>query len=331
MVLINGTEGIGTGWSTSIPNYNPNDIVENLKNLMAGKELVPMTPWYRGFMGKIEKIGRDKYKVSGIIERDTVDESVIHITELPIKTWTHNYENELKKMMGGDDNKTTGYIKKYHDESTFWRPNFEVTLEDELINDPDEELEKKFKTSSNLSTSNMVCFDREGRLKKFGSAEEILTEFYHLRLEYYFKRKDYLVKKIEHECKRLQNKNRFIKMKINGDLKFEGMKKVAIVNLLDSKGFDRITSKDDSDTEGESENRNGFDYLMRTPAWSFSEEEAQKCDDQYKQKCEELSVLRQTHPKELWCADLDKFSEEWEGVEEEFNRIVDEASKREIG
>ncbi len=30
-VLVNGAEGIGTGWSTSIPNYNPRDIVANLR------------------------------------------------------------------------------------------------------------------------------------------------------------------------------------------------------------------------------------------------------------------------------------------------------------
>lgn len=30
MVLINGSEGIGTGWSSFIPNYNPWEIVNNL-------------------------------------------------------------------------------------------------------------------------------------------------------------------------------------------------------------------------------------------------------------------------------------------------------------
>lgn len=31
MLLVNGAEGIGTGWSTKIPNYNPRDIVHNLR------------------------------------------------------------------------------------------------------------------------------------------------------------------------------------------------------------------------------------------------------------------------------------------------------------
>lgn len=40
MVLVNGAEGIGTGWSTSIPNFNPREIVANLKRLMAGEQTV---------------------------------------------------------------------------------------------------------------------------------------------------------------------------------------------------------------------------------------------------------------------------------------------------
>jgi DNA gyrase/topoisomerase IV subunit A len=49
MVLVNGNEGIGTGWSSKIPNYNPRDIVENLKRLLRGEPLQLMIPWYRGF------------------------------------------------------------------------------------------------------------------------------------------------------------------------------------------------------------------------------------------------------------------------------------------
>lgn len=37
------------GWSTQIPNYNPVDIVENLRRLMKGEEMVKMLPWFRGY------------------------------------------------------------------------------------------------------------------------------------------------------------------------------------------------------------------------------------------------------------------------------------------
>jgi DNA topoisomerase-2 len=49
LVLINGADGIGTGWSTNIPNYSPVDIVDNLRRLMRGEAVVRMAPWYRGF------------------------------------------------------------------------------------------------------------------------------------------------------------------------------------------------------------------------------------------------------------------------------------------
>ncbi|CAG8572361.1 6312_t:CDS:10 [Acaulospora colombiana] len=328
MVLVNGSEGIGTGWSTSIPNFNPREIVANLRRLMDGKELEPMHPWYRGFRGKIEKVSSDRYKTCGILERDTGIENIVHVTELPIKIWTQNYENDLKKLMP-EDNKTIGIIKGYHDVSTLWRPNFEVILEDHIVEESDEDLEKRLKMSSTLTTSNMVCFDREGRLKKYSSPGEILEEFYHLRLEYYYKRKDYLLKRLELDCKKLQNKNRFIKMKISRDLEFEGLKKAAIVALLESKGFDRIPNKED-EAEDEDGHAGDYDYLMRTPAWSFSEEEAfaNKCERLYNEKSLELYNLRKTHPKLLWNADLDAFLKEWELVESEFNKMVDEAPKK---
>ena len=45
MVLINGAEGIGTGWSSSVPNYNPREVVANIKRMIAGEATEPMTPW----------------------------------------------------------------------------------------------------------------------------------------------------------------------------------------------------------------------------------------------------------------------------------------------
>jgi len=54
MSLVNGAEGIGTGWSTFIPQHDPRQIVRNIRNLMQGKELETMHPWYKGFMGTIE-------------------------------------------------------------------------------------------------------------------------------------------------------------------------------------------------------------------------------------------------------------------------------------
>lgn len=55
MILVNGAEGIGTGWSTSIPQYNPADIIENIEKRLDNPEFKfsRMIPWYKGFTGEI--------------------------------------------------------------------------------------------------------------------------------------------------------------------------------------------------------------------------------------------------------------------------------------
>lgn len=72
MVLVNGAEGIGTGWSTSIPNFNPRDIVANLKRLLDGEELVPMEPWYRDFKGTIVEVRPRPLSITYAWARDGV-------------------------------------------------------------------------------------------------------------------------------------------------------------------------------------------------------------------------------------------------------------------
>jgi DNA topoisomerase-2 len=116
MVLINGADGIGTGtfmlyaaqsasdgagWSTAIPNYNPVDIVNNLRRMMRGEEVERMNPWFRGYRGSLERIESDKYKVSGIYEK--ISDTTVEITELPIRKWTQDFKEMLEECTSGTD------------------------------------------------------------------------------------------------------------------------------------------------------------------------------------------------------------------------------------
>lgn len=42
LVLVNGAEGIGTGWASKIPNYNIREIVNNIHRMLNGDEPLPM-------------------------------------------------------------------------------------------------------------------------------------------------------------------------------------------------------------------------------------------------------------------------------------------------
>jgi DNA topoisomerase-2 len=69
MVLINGSSGIGTGWSSTVPNFNPRDLVENIRRLLNEEELKPMVPWYKGFEGEIEEGKSGNFKSECLSEQ----------------------------------------------------------------------------------------------------------------------------------------------------------------------------------------------------------------------------------------------------------------------
>ena len=89
MVLVNGAEGIGTGFSTSIPCYNPKDIIQNIFNLMDSKDVKTMKPWYKNFKGCVSRMDDFTYEVIG--DYTIIDDNRIIINELPIGTWTTLY------------------------------------------------------------------------------------------------------------------------------------------------------------------------------------------------------------------------------------------------
>lgn len=71
MGLVNGCEGIGSGWSTFIPNFNPREISEMIrKKLEDNEEFTQLRPWYKGYSGHINEVEGGKFEVKGIIEFD---------------------------------------------------------------------------------------------------------------------------------------------------------------------------------------------------------------------------------------------------------------------
>ena len=196
MVLVNGGEGIGSGWSTTIPMYNPRDIVANLYKLMEKEDeadgsspaLDEMHPWYRHFKGTIEQIALDKYRVTGVMRR--IDSRTLEITELPIGVWTQSYKEFLESCMQKETPSSIPLISDYKEYHTDTSVHFILLLTEEMMQLAEQEgLEKRFKLVATLNTSNMVCFDAEGRIKRYTTVESLLRDFYDLRLSYYQKRK----------------------------------------------------------------------------------------------------------------------------------------------
>ena len=281
MILVNGCEGIGTGWRSQLPCFNPHEIIKSLKSKLKGKGFTSLQPWYKGYQGEIieNKDNKGHYIVTGQYHWDEENPKKVIITEIPIKKWTEDYKYFLQELMGieiisrnnEENNKKKGKgngRKKSQDKSnneeeekqkkkkkeiivedirenhTYNRVCFEVTLLDEYakkFKQDDELFKKTFNLTSNINIKNMVLFSPEGKLKKYNSIEEILQTFYDLRLNYYVLRKEYMISLLKKEVATLSNKARFIKMVIEDEIVIKRKKRAVLVNELYELKFDTQT------------------------------------------------------------------------------------------
>ncbi|KOS14543.1 dna topoisomerase ii [Malassezia pachydermatis] len=328
-VLLNGAEGIGTGWSTFVPNYNPRDVVANLRRRMVGEEYVPMQPWYRGFTGTIEQTSPDRFRVMG--RATQVDERTWEITELPVRVWTSTYKEWLEERVVGSD-KAPSTIREYKEYHTDTTVHFVV----ELNAHGQEELERVgpdafFKLSSVFSTGNMVLFNPEGKIKKYATPQEILDDFYFLRLGYYQRRKEHLVDQLKQVYDRLSNQARFVSMIIADELRVSNKKKAAVVDelrALQFQAFPKTVAKTKSvtdqveesppDAEEQAEADVGgttdFDYLLSMSIYSLTKERVDRLLKERDETEAQLKVLLGRSPQNLWDEDLTAFLEEWEAI-----------------
>jgi len=323
MVLVNGAEGIGTGWSTSLPNYNPRDLVNLLRRFIKKQSLANETlcPWYKGFKGSIvqnDNTDRSGYEVVGAASRTGTN--TIEITELPVKRWTQDYKEFLAKLVETGDDGARGRIDDFREYHTENNVHFCLNgIADQMKALENEGLEKALKLRSSISTSNMVFFDKEGKIKKYANEMELVTDFAELRLEYYQKRKDFHVNRLRREKEHLDSKVRFILMVIRNELVVSNRKKVELLVDLRQRGFKtqhQIFHGGDGTEAEDTDKRTGFDYLLGMPVWSLTHERVEEMKRQMKEKTAELETLEKTSIGDMWLRDLDAVIAELDAIDE---------------
>jgi DNA topoisomerase-2 len=284
MVLVNGSDGIGTGWSTNIPMYNPKDVIRVIENKINKKNSNRIRPWYKGFKGKIEEV-ENGYITKGIWEIE--NSTNIRITELPVGYWTQDFIKLLHKYT--EDK----FIKDFEDNSTEIDVDIKINISREnmiKISNPDK-LENKFKLSSKIYTSNMNLFV-DGKITKFSSPEEIIDTFYTKRLADYKERKKVILEKLNGDHLKLTNQVKFIKMVITDTLKINNRKKDLIIKDLVKNKFDMYNDS--------------YDYLLNMSIYSLTKEKVDELNEKAKQKLSEIKDLKKKKPEKIWLEDLNE-------------------------
>ena len=346
MVLVNGSSGIGTGWSSSIPNFDPRQLAHAiLRRLQAGSgsgsgsggDAEELQPHYNGFTGSMVAAGGGRYQHSGRVEQ--VDECTLLINELPVQVWTADYKLLLEEMLDRQE------IRSYREYHTDTSVGFVVQLQSaeqlaEWQSAPGG-LYKRLRLVSSLSTSNMVLFDQHGRLRRYDSVAAIMDDFCAVRLDGYKRRKVEQVRRCRSELSRISSKCRFILAVVSEQLRIRGVPRADLVAALISGGYEPMNRTDsakrtsaqaaeaaDDDEEAEADGQqgdqqsqadgntlasasaatsSGFDYLLSMPLYSLTTEKVDELKRQKADKEAELRALLATSEEQMWTADLTAF------------------------
>jgi DNA topoisomerase-2 len=307
MVLVNGCEGIGTGYSTYIPSYNPKDIVTNLIKMIDDEDFqpLPMKPYFKGFHGTVQEIENGSYITKGRWEK--LSDKQIKITEVPVGTGITIYkeflesliENNLSKKVSDKTSKTKKKkfeLKDVQNKTKDENDDICFIVEFKSENDLEDliksgTLEKELKLVKSFSTNNMYLFNENLILTKYNTPVDILLDFFDIRIQYYIKRRNYIIKKLKRELLILEAKARFIKEYIEGELQINKKSKDYIIALLEEREYPL--------------DEESYDYLLRLPIYSLTLEKINELNKQCENKKRELQFIKNKTPEELWKIDLE--------------------------
>ena len=321
MVLVNGSKGIGTGFSTDIMCYNPLQIIEYLQNkLLFIEDDIEFIPYYEGFKGKITKISDEKFLIKGVYE--TVATDKIKVTELPVGYWTEDFKELLESLIepgvDKEGKKIAAIIKDYDDMSKDTNVDFTITFMkgklEELQASKSADygcngVEKLLKLYTTNTTTNMHLFDANDVLHKYEKVSEIIDAYYEVRLKLYETRKTYLIDALEKDLVLLSNKAKYIQENLDGTIDLRKKKKEQVVTMLAEKGFAKM---DDDE----------YKYLIKMPMDSVTEENVDKLLKDKESKETELHAIKNTSVHKMWKNELDILKEQYVEYKDLRNRLM---------
>jgi DNA topoisomerase-2 len=337
LLVINGCIGIGTGFSTDIPPHNPEEVVGLLRDRLEGRrttlENLAMRPWWLGFKGSVQLVSDGVWVTRGLYTFDD-EKHAVTITELPVGTWTTDYKAFLDEMcvagatagtkLGGsdggkgvDNSKTDDgrpVLKNFDDLYTHIDVKFVLELDNDYYDDIRRnpvEFEKRFKLTSTWRTTNMVAFDTESKIVKYGCVGDILEAYYEPRLAAYERRRAAEIERLRRDAVEADAKARFLQAVLDGTIDMrrasdEDIVAALIAHDLPALSGDKVVTNVDA-----------YDYLLRL---RMDRVKAAAVEDHQRAVAtaqEALAALEATTAAAMWLADLGEFEGAWKKMRAE--------------
>ena len=285
LLLINGSEGMATGFAQKILPRDPEEIKKYIADYLKGSnKKYELKPYFRGFKGFIRNgDSKNQWEIIGKIER--VSSTRIKITEVPVGYSLKGYLKVLDKLE--EDNFISGYQDQSEDDNFLFIINFKRGVLDKLN---DEKLLDKLKLIKKI-TENYTAIDENNRIRVFDSVKEILDYYIEVKLKYLQKRKDYIINDLSEQIKSDVSRYVFIQAIVEDRLIINKRKKEDIIKDLE--GYDKIIKIDGS-----------YDYLLNMNILSLTKERLEKLLNDIKDKKKRLDEVNKKSLGDIWLEDI---------------------------
>jgi len=282
-LLLNGSEGMGSGHAQLILPRKLEDVRNYILTSLNGEEKPSLNPYFNGFNGTISQgVDSSKWVSEGIYN---VSKRTIIITELPVGFSLLQYTKKLDILI--DKKIIKSYIDESDTKTDTYRFKITVDFKFDLSHD---NIINKLHLESKMA-ENYTSMDENNSVKLFKSASEIMDNYIDIKLQYLQKRKDYLTEKTKQDLLILASKYLFVKNITDGIITVNKMPKVKIAAQI--KLIDKIIMVDGT-----------YDYLLKMPIYSLTEEKLKELLAQIKIKKAELQAIMNKDIKDTWREEI---------------------------
>ena len=286
MVLLNGCEGIGTGYSTKIPEYSAKEVLVRCKHLAMQKDLgdfPPLKPQPHDFKGRVVEEDASHFTYHGHVQVATLDgKTVLQITELPPGMWTNPTKEHIEKW---------SWVKQADVVSTGVDVDIRIQVGDDKSCDEHLAEVQKY-ICKKVNTTNMYAFNMVGVLTKFETPEEILQEHASFKLNVCQKRLDVMIRNMEEKIGLATAKMQYIRHILEGRIPIVGIKTEVLKSKICEYELEAYMSN-----------------LLLMQLTSVTEEEMDKMRSTVDILHCSLDNLKQMNAHQLWLEDLTHLEE----------------------
>ena len=285
LLLVNGSEGISSGFAQKILPRNVKDLKKWLNDRLTGKKsTVKLDPYFDNFKGSVKKT-ENGWEILGKV--NILSSTELEIIELPVNYSLNQYINVL------DDLEEKGTILSYKDlSSKEFKFNVKV-LRKFTAGRGDYEILDDLKLIKRM-TENFTCCNEDLAITEFKDQYEILEAYMKKKMEFLDKRKNNQLAKLKKELYVNFSRYLFIKNVVED--------KIIVAKKSNDDVVKQITKIKDIRI-GED---GTYNYLLNMPISSLTKEKMAKLAEFLKNLKAQYDDLRNKPVEKIWLEEIEK-------------------------